>query len=145
MHYLQMALEKSAKAHFWGTSGVSGGRSKINRSHRVTEKILPTVYRKAWRERRGKSKIPGWVLKAAKKLCHEVDLLAPAVDDDDQRPDNCEYPWEVTDPNGAIVAVKSPLDQEFAPTGMVKQHGIAGFIKTIRATVADIVDEGPPT
>ena len=43
MHYLQMALEKAAKAHYWSTSGIGLPDSKVNRSHRVAEKFLSLV------------------------------------------------------------------------------------------------------
>jgi len=48
MHHLQMALEKSAKAHFWGPTGANSSDSKVNRSHKVAEKYLPLVVSQYW-------------------------------------------------------------------------------------------------
>lgn len=137
-----MALEKAAKAHFWNSPGVSGESTKVNRSHRVAEKFLPTVYKAHWFRSNGGTRIPGSRLKAIRRLCQEVDLLAPAVSDGTVRQDNCEYPWEVVDGIGLITAVLSPLDHEFAPSTMVQRPGVAGFLKVIRASVATIARQG---
>jgi len=144
MHYLQMSLEKAAKAHYWSGSGAAATKSKVNRSHEVAQKYLPAVYKAYWYEKRGKTPIPGNVLKAAKLLCQEVDLLAPAVHDETQRPDNCEYPWAVVD-GEETTAVHSPLDHLFAPEDMVRQPGTSGFLKAVLASVNEIVAQGPPT
>ena len=141
MHYLQMALEKSAKAHFWNTSGSSGEPSKINRSHRVVEKFLPMVFRDHWRIMTKGKRPPGNAIKAVRQLCQEVDLLAPAVKDGHLRRDNCEYPWEVVDPEGTTVAIRSPLDHEFSPSSMVRNPRAAAFLKAIRASVQGIVKD----
>jgi hypothetical protein len=50
----------------------------------------------------------------SKHLAREIELLSPAVTDDGQRPDNCEYPWEDA---GAQLHV--PLDWTFAPSGLL--------------------------
>lgn len=141
MHYLQMALEKSAKAHFWGTSGVGTPDSKVNRSHKVAEKFLPLVVRQHWASTRPGTPMPGHLKRAIKLLCQEVDLLAPAVLDGESRRDNCEYPWEVMDDQGDVVAVHSPLDHEFSPSNMIKQPGMATFMKAVRSLVLVILGE----
>jgi hypothetical protein len=143
MHYLQMSLEKAAKAHFWSGPGAGAAKSKVNRTHQVAEKYLPAVYKAFWYKTRGKTIIPGNVLKAAKLLCQEVDLLAPAVYDEMQRLDNCEYPWAVVD-NEETTAVHSPLDHLFAPEAMVRRPGTSTFLKAVLASVNDIVEEGVP-
>jgi hypothetical protein len=143
MHYLQMALEKAAKAHFWQTSGSRGDPSSVNRRHRVAEKFLPGVFKDYWFRTNGRTKIPGGLLKAIRTLCREVDLLAPAVLDGAARQDNCEYPWEVIAADGSVQKVLSPLDHEFAPSSMVRRPGTAGFLKAIRASIDGIVGEGP--
>lgn len=139
MHYLQMALEKSAKAHFWGSSGVGTTESKVNRSHKVAEKLLPVVMRQHWATTRPGEPMPGNLKKAVKLLCQEIDLLAPAVLDGESRRDNCEYPWEVEDHQGNVVAVLSPLDHEFSPSYMMKEPGMATFMKAVRSLVLGIV------
>ncbi len=138
MHYLQMALEKSAKAHFWGSSGAGSAASKVNRSHKVAEKYLPLVISQYWsRTRRGKP-MPGNLKKAVKQLCKEVDLLAPAVLEGESRRDNCEYPWEIMDGNGNVVDIQSPLDHEFNPSSMVKDPGMTTLMKAVRFLVSEI-------
>jgi hypothetical protein len=139
MHYLQMALEKSAKAHFWSTSGVGTPDSKVNRSHKVAEKFLPLVMLQHWATVRPGKPMPGNLKRAVKLLCQEVDLLAPAVLDGESRRDNCEYPWEEKDSSGAVVAVLSPLDHAFGPSNMMKKAGMATFMKAVRSLVLDIV------
>ena len=46
-------------------------------------------------------------MKDLEHIARQLDRLAPAVDDNGQRPDNCEYPWEV----GETVVV--PADYSF--------------------------------
>lgn len=139
MHYLQMAMEKAAKAHFWSTGGVAAPDSKVNRSHKVAEKFLPLVMRQHWATTRPGKSMPGNLKKAVRLLCQEVDLLAPAVLDGESRSDNCEYPWEVKDGAGTVVAVQSPLDHAFLPSNLMKQQGMATFMKAVRSLVLDIV------
>ena len=59
--------------------------------------------------------------------------------DGESRRDNCEYPWEVEDNEGRVVAVLSPLDHEFSPSNMMKKPGMTTFMKAIQALVLDIV------
>lgn len=81
MHYLQMALEKAAKAHYWGTTASSLATSRINKSHKVAEKYLPLVYREYWIRKKGKQPIPDHIAKTLRSLCRELDYLAPATRD----------------------------------------------------------------
>lgn len=138
MHYLQMALEKSAKAHFWGSSGAGSAASKVNRSHKVAEKYLPLVISQYWARTRRGTPMPGNLKKAVKQLCKEVDLLAPAVLEGESWRDNCEYPWEILDGDGLVVDIQSPLDHEFNPSSMVKDPGVTTLLKAVRMLVQEI-------
>lgn len=138
MHYLQMALEKAAKAYFWHGDGTGQTRSRINRRHNVVEKQLPSVYLELYRRQTGGHRpLALHAQQLVRQLCGEVDLLAPAVTDEGQRPDNCEYPWESVD-GDVTVAVHSPLDREFAPTWMVKTPEIVTFLKAIHASLTSL-------
>jgi hypothetical protein len=110
----------------------------VNRSHKVAEKYLPLVMRDYWARTNRDRKMPGNLVKAVKLLSKEVDLLAPAVLEGETRLDNCEYPWEIEDNQGSIIAVQSPLDHEFSPSNMVKEPGMPTFLKAVRALVTDI-------
>lgn len=140
MHALQMAMEKAAKAHFWASGPTDASEPKVNRSHKVAEKYLPVVFRQRWsRTHRGRQ-IPGYLEASVKRLCNEVDRLAPAVTDDGQREDNCEYPWAVRDADRNVTRVNSPLDQEFTVASLQREYGTVLFLKAVRASVQEIVD-----
>jgi hypothetical protein len=96
LHYLQMCLEKTAKAFLWQSERRSERSEKINTSHKFIEKILPQIFRAYWIESHAK-RVPAIKQKRIKQLCQELDFLAPATDDAGQRPDNCEYPWLTSD------------------------------------------------
>lgn len=140
LHYLQMALEKSAKAHFWGGPGAGSRSSKEARIHDVAEKYLPRVFERYWMEKNGRKRIPGGTMKAVKALCREADRLAPAVHDEERRRDNCEYPWEVVDHSGIVSDLRSPLDHEFAVEELVRNPRCFGFLKAVRASVEAICE-----
>lgn len=153
LHYLQMALEKSAKAFFWAGPGSNQDYSKVNSQHKVVKKYLPDVYRHFHAVRR--LTIHGGRMASVKQFCQEVDLLAPASDkeeksghEDDKpdkeglRPDNCEYPWHVLDSAGAIMHIQSPLDYEFSPTRLMKAGGVVlDFLRVIRSEVQKLAAE----
>lgn len=86
-HYLQMWLEKLCKAYLWrpGAQAVA-----LRTTHNVIAKVLPTLIKEHWR-RIGFGQPPD--MASIHKLCREIDLLHPQVDDSDRRPDNVEYPW----------------------------------------------------
>jgi hypothetical protein len=88
--FLQMTSEKLAKAHL-----CSGGHdpAPLQTSHAFVAAILPRVLRQELASINQKGKHVRDILKKAKFLAQEIELLAPAVTDDGHRPDNCEYPW----------------------------------------------------
>jgi hypothetical protein len=86
-----MACEKLSKAHLCkaGTDP-----KHVQSSHAYTKKNLPVVLREQLVIQKASVGVIRDLLKYAKTLAREIELLSPAVDDEGQRPDNCEYPWE---------------------------------------------------
>jgi len=80
-----MWLEKLCKAHIYNAD-----REDLKTSHNVVVKILPQLIREHWR-RIGYDHPPRG--EEIGKLCREIDLLHPQVNDANRRPDNVEYPW----------------------------------------------------
>ena len=98
LHFLQMACEKLAKAHLC-RSGPDP--ETIQSSHAYTEKVLPRIVRQQIAlETGGAPRDSRFVMTHCRHLAREIELLHPSVDDDNKRPDNCEYPWE--DRNGKV-------------------------------------------
>ena len=92
MHFLQMAFEKLAKAYL---CKAGSDPLKLQSSHGYTAKLLPTIVREQMSLLgKGAPKNKRFLLRRCKALAREIELLAPSVDDDGKRPDNCEYPWE---------------------------------------------------
>ncbi len=87
LHYLQMWLEKLCKAYLWLPDTAS---SDLRGRHNVVDKVLPQIVKQHWR-RIGFTGRPD--MDELHRLCREVDLLHPQVDDNGRRPDNVEYPW----------------------------------------------------
>lgn len=139
MHYLQMALEKSAKAHFWMTDGSGTDESRINTQHQVIARILPRVYEEYWRRQNGRRTMPRRIRQATRHLCREIDFLSPSAVGKEQRPDNCEYPWTLTDESNLTIGIQSPLDHHFSPTDLLRNPASAGFLKAIRTMVKDVI------
>jgi len=88
LHYLQMAMEKVAKAHYMqrGDDPVS-----LQRSHGYIAKATAVIV-KSELSKTGESK-PRWLMEAINRLAQQIDRLAPAVDAGGAAPSNCEYRW----------------------------------------------------
>jgi len=86
LHYLQMWLEKLCKAHLW----MEGGNDELRSRHNVIAKVLPRLIARHWRHL-GFAQKPDTT--EILRLCREIDLAHPQVDDGNRRPDNVEYPW----------------------------------------------------
>lgn len=121
LHFLQMAAEKTCKAHLVTASG----HENVRRSHAYVEGTLPIIARHFYSISKGNQAKP-WELAEIKKLAHEIELLAPACDEGDTRRDNTEYPWESA--NGEI---RTPCDYNF-PKIDDRDRSIVGLIKLIR-------------
>ncbi len=129
--FLQMACEKLVKAHLCskGTDPVN-----VQASHGFTAKNLPIIVREHLVSIGKKTNEIVWILKHAKHLASEIELLAPAVRRGGQRPDNCEYPWE--DSGGTL---RVPLDWAFRPTNLIVDAAGRTFIKVVRAAVTELL------
>ena len=92
LHYLQMFLEKLSKALLWAGHRAIDGPPDFLGTHGVIAKVLPMAV-KEYRVRAKERALRRDEMEQLRALCREIDLLAPAVDDDGRRPDNCEYPW----------------------------------------------------
>ena len=80
----------------------------------------------------------GGVEPMIRQLAREIDLLAPAVDDDGRRPDNCEYPWE--DDRGVLHV---PAEHGFGGLGTLHRHRAGStLLKIILAAVAELREGG---
>src|SRR5437764_15464800 len=86
--FLQMACEKLAKAHL---SSLGIGSRQLQSSHAYVAKNLPVILRKELGQLRVKPGAGRAIIRHAKLLAQEIELLAPAVKRGGKRPDNCEY------------------------------------------------------
>jgi hypothetical protein len=71
-----------------------------------------------------------------RQIARAVDLLAPSVDDDGRRPDNCEYPWE--DHSGIL---RVPADHDFGELGKLHLHRAGSrFLKIVTIAVKELAE-----
>lgn len=126
--FLQMACEKLTKGHLCESG--ADPRS-LQSSHAYIAKNLHLIIRQQALDSGLKLKQAEWVVRHAKHLAYEIELLAPAVRRGGQRPDNCEYPWE--DARGSLHV---PLDWSFAPAELATAPAGRTFLKLVRAAIA---------
>ena len=127
LQFLQMACEKLVKAHL---CGVGTDPETLQQSHAYIAGRLPVVLRQqALFENLGRPKAKA-VLKHAKHLAQEIELLAPSVKRGGQRLDNCEYPWQ--DGAGRL---HTPLDWSFQPSLLVISPAGRTILKLIRRAI----------
>ena len=139
LHYLQMALEKAAKAYYWSTVPSGLADSRLNRSHQVVEKILAAVVKDRLRVG-NKGVVPKKsVMKDVRLFCREIDLLAPAVNPDEDRADNCEYPWPIKDADGNVSSIRSPLRHSFSVSDFLRSGRGRIVLKVAKVVIADLV------
>lgn len=112
LHYLQMHLEKLAKAFCWDPEELRNNIPEFDRTHSVAAKVLPIVVGQFAREGGYDPSVVGRKLTQIRQICREVDLLSPAVRDGEKRPDNTEYPWASQDGKSIIAPCerKFPID-----------------------------------
>jgi len=70
------------------------------------------------------------VLNRARVVAHEIEVLAPSVNRDGDRPDNCEYPWEDT-----TRKLHSPLDWPFNLSDLILIPSGRTILKLIRGAI----------
>ncbi len=96
LHFLQMAAEKTCKAHLT----LANGYEKVRRTHAYVAKNLPIIARHYYPIVNDANRIARWEIAEIGRLAHEIEVLAPACDDGDVREDNTEYPW--SDGSGGV-------------------------------------------
>ena len=132
LHFLQMACEKLCKATLYQNSSPS---EAVQTSHAYCQTVLPIIIRMKFSEQFDrKLGNRAQILARFRQYSREIDLLAPAVDDNGKRNDNCEYPWE--DSSGNVI---SPLDFQFPNLDFLKNPHGRLFLKLI----AEAIDSLP--
>jgi hypothetical protein len=127
LHFLQMACEKLVKAHLC-SSGTDP--AQLQGSHAFIRKHLPTVLRQVAALVNFTGPQATAVLRRARQIAQEIDVLAPAVKRGGQRPDNCEYPWE--DSSGTLHV---PIDSTFPPTQLLLAPAGRTVLKLLRLAI----------
>lgn len=103
LHFLQMAVEKTCKAHLT----LNRGHENVKLSHCCIKDNLPVIARQIYATIIFDKRIAEWEIKAIKHFAGEIELLSPACDHEGTRKDNTEYPWE---DNGRVY---TPCDYTF--------------------------------
>jgi len=117
LHSLQMWLEKLCKANLRLAEETRANLPEFRTSHNVIAKVLPSLIKNHWRKI-GYSSEPN--LKGIREICHEIDLLHPAIDQGGARPDNVEYPWATVRDGKALVM--APADASFRVADRLRNH-----------------------
>jgi hypothetical protein len=85
-----MAAEKVCEAHLTSANG----HENIRKIHAYIEKNLPVLARPFYSRINNNKAMARWETQEIKRVAKEIQLLAPACDDEATRPDNSEYPWQ---------------------------------------------------
>ena len=125
--FLQMACEKLVKAHL---CAANADPALLQTSHDFTAGTLPVVLRQHAVVINYSGPAARETLRHAKLLAQEIEVLAPAVNRNGQRADNCEYPWE--DAGGTLHV---PLDWTFYPSQLLVQRAGMRAIKLIGGAI----------
>ncbi len=104
LHYLQMAAEKTCKAHL----SAGNGNKDVRRTHAYVASVLPVIARVFYPRMNESAELQRWQLAEVRRLATEIELLAPACDAGEVRNDNSEYPWQ-----GAQGQVETPCEYGF--------------------------------
>lgn len=131
LQFLQMACEKLVKAHL---CAMNARPADLQTSHAYTARTLPVVLRQHAASINYSGPAARETLQRARVLAQEIEVLAPSVDRDGQRPDNCEYPWE----DGGE-ALHVPLDWTFYPSQLLMQPAGVRALKLIGGAIDRLV------
>ncbi|MCI0459531.1 MAG: hypothetical protein L0Z62_21490 [Gemmataceae bacterium] len=127
LQFLQMACEKLAKAHLCGEGT---DPANLQSSHAYIAKTLPIILKQYATYIKYTGKKAREVLRHAKRICGEIEILAPAVRRGGGRPDNCEYPW--CDAGGAV---HIPAEWKFVPSQLLLLPSGRTFLKLLRGAL----------
>ena len=121
LHFLQMAAEKTCKAHLTAANG----HENVRKTHAYVEAVLPIIARHFF-SKTNEGQLGSWQIDQIKKFAREIEVIAPACDAGDVREDNSEYPW--LDGQGRV---RTPCEYNF-PNIDDGDKGIVQLIKLIR-------------
>ena len=131
--FLQMACEKLGKAYL---IQAGGSHQALQKSHGYIKKPLPLIMTQQIIHMGQKPEKMRAVLSDIRHLLGEIELLNPTMRGrDDQRPDNCEYPWEIGD------QIISPLTWSFQALRLCAVPSGRIFIKLLRGAIDRIISE----
>jgi hypothetical protein len=133
LHFLQMACEKICKAYLFRSGSAI---ENLISSHAYTAKNLLLILRNQV-ERKTNRPLSKYSRKfhEIKLLAREIELLSPAVDDHHKRPDNCEYPWELS--SGVI---RIPCEYEFPNLSSLNDNpGGRELLKLIEISIQEFL------
>jgi hypothetical protein len=133
LQFLQMACEKLVKAHLCGRGTPP---ESLQSSHAYVAGTLPVVLRQYALFVNFTGPQAQAVLKYAKQISQEIDVLAPAVKRGAGRPDNCEYPW--TDAAGTLHV---PLDWSFHPSQLLLRRAGPTFLKLVKGAINRLLED----
>jgi hypothetical protein len=120
--FLQMAAEKVCKAHLT----IGNRHENVSNTHGYVAKHLPRIA--VYFYSTGGNRLAEWERRAIENLAHEIQVAAPACKDDN-REDNCEYPWE--DGQGTV---RVPCEYNFPKIDdSIRNKAIVKLIRLIRA------------
>ena len=126
LQFLQMACEKLCKA-FVLKSGVHPP-DVVQSSHGFIRKHLPTIVKQEMIYGSQNLHRLRWAYERIRGLAKEIEILSPSMDWEN-RPENCEYPWEA----GANVI--SPLDWRFEASQLLTIASGRTFLKILRPAI----------
>lgn len=134
--FLQMACEKLCKAYV--LKNAIFAPPDVQSSHAFVRKHLPLILRREIPlSNKNRAAQLNLLMKHLRHLSGEVEVLNPTVNAEN-RPDNCEYPWQVGD------GVLSPLDWAFVPSQLLVTPSGVTFLKAVRGAIDRILRESRP-
>ncbi len=122
LHFLQMASEKVCKAYLT----MANGHENVRKTHAYVARNLPIIARQFYTIINDDNEISRWEISEIRRIAREIEVLAPACDENDIRKDNSEYPWQ--DGKGEV---QIPCEYNF-PNINDKSRTIIRLIRLIR-------------
>ena len=124
--FLQMACEKLCKARLIG-DGTSP--EPLQKSHGYIANPLVIVIKYQLQFQGEELRRHKGLMELTRHLAREIEWLNPAMNRE-QRPDNCEYPWEDSGQN-----VLSPLTWSFTPLQLLRKRFGTTFVKVLSLAI----------